>query len=355
MFLSSDSGLKLCYSLSVMTSPSEAVFLALARAEETVSRLDERVRACAFQAGWAARLDYAEATAWGWNVGQVVSSEDLVLHDQAMDVRLPDHSLRDARAFVRARRRAAGAGSGLLNPDGLAWLASPERSEPPAERGQTAALSPPTAPDPDRPDLIDRMAAQLKRLAQGMTESSAEGGREWMEILLGHELDAPALLHAALALEAWSVIDPLPRQTYLGAVMVACWLRGRRRVQTHLMGLEGGVRAQARHRRVPPASGPLARLAYWLGVIAEAAELGLAEIHRLELARQVLAQHAVARRADSRMGAAIDVLLAHPVVTAPLLAARLGVSQTAARRLIGALGSSVHEISGRARFRAWRV
>ena len=338
-----------------MQQASEAVFLALSQAEDAVSRLDERVRACAFRQGWIARLDYAEGSAWGWTSGNIVSAEDLVLHEHAMDVRLPDQSLRASHGLVRARMKAARTGPELVSADGVNWLIG-ARKDPPMEDGVHARRS--IEPDPadlDRPDASTRLAVRLHVLAQGTTESADDGIEEWLELIQEHERDTPLLLHAAAALEAWTIIDPLPRRADIGPIIVAHWLRGRKRVQPHLLGIESGVRAHARKRRDAFSSAPAARLAYWLRVIAEAADQGIAELHRLELARQVMSQHAQGRRSHSHLQSVIDLLLARPVVTAPLLAETLKVSQTSARRLVEALGSSVTEISGRSRFRAWRA
>ena len=338
-----------------MEKTSETVFLALSQAEDAVSRLDERVRACLFRQGWIARLNYTEASAWGWTSGNIVSAEDLVLHDHAMDVRLPDQSLRASRGLVRARVKASKAGPELVSTDGVSWLIG-ARKDPPIADGFRASRS--IEPDPadlDRPDVSIRLAARLRALAQGTTESADEGVAEWLGLLQEHEREVPLLLHAAAALEAWSIIDPLPRHPYVGPIIVSHWLRGRKRVQTHLLGIESGVRAHARKRRDAFATAPAARLAYWLRVIGEAADQGMAELHRLELARQVMTQHAQGRRSHSHLQSVIDLLLARPVVTAPLLAETLRLSQTSARRLVDALGSSVTEISGRSRFRAWRA
>ena len=73
------------------------------------------------------------------------------------------------------------------------------------------------------------------------------------------------------------------------------------------------------------------------------------------LARQVMAQQAAGRRAHARVADVMELLLELPVVTAPLIAQRLGITQQSARRSLEDLGSVVIEISGRSRFRAWRL
>ena len=333
---------------------TERLFLALARAEDRVSRLDERLRACPFAAGFVARLDFAEAAAWGWRSGEIAPLEDLLLHDEEMDMRAPDQALRSAYGLIRARRKAAIAGPGLFSPQGAQWLAG-RRDRPPAEpaAGSTKA-EPASVEDWDCPDLLSRVIAPLERLGRGETGAADADLADWLALLTPMPA-TPALLQAAVALEGWRIVDPLPRATYVGGVMVGAWLRAAGRVQGHLLGVESGWRAQSRRVHDARAAPMAARLTYWLGLMAAAADHGLEELHRLELARQVLAVHIGARRAHARFGDLARLLLDRPLVTAPMIAARLKITPQSARRLIGGLGASVVEVSGRSRFRAWRV
>jgi hypothetical protein len=330
----------------------DRVFSTLARAEDALSRLDERVRACDFRAGWTARLDFSEAIAWGWTAGGAVAAEDLVLHDQNMDVRMPDDALRAAHGLIRARRKAASVGPELLSPAGAAWL-SGRRRMPPAPLGEAGATGEPS--NADTPDMLGRLAAGLVRLSRGTTEDLEGAMADWLGPLAVRDRETPLLLRAAVALEAWRIVDPLPRQTYVGPILVAQWLRHRRRVRSHLPGFETGFRVESR-RQGDPRGLPLgARITYWLRVIAESAEHGLEELNRLELARQVAMAKIGERRAHSHLKDVVSLLLEHPIVTAPLVAERLKLSPQTARRLIGELGATVREISGQTRYRAWRL
>ena len=98
-----------------MGDVQDRMLWAVSGADDAVSRLDERVRACPYALGWAGRQDFAEAVAWGWNAGAAVPLEDLILHDESMDVRMPDEALRAAHAFVRARRKARAGGPAILS------------------------------------------------------------------------------------------------------------------------------------------------------------------------------------------------------------------------------------------------
>ena len=333
--------------------PSDAVFRALAKAEDLVSRLDERVRACPWKAGFVARLDFAEALAWGWSSGQIVGVEDLMLHDAEMDVRTPHQALGAVHGLVRARRKAAGGGLELFSPQGAAWLVGLRRRPPIAG----AVTVPPTwgQASGDEPDMLSRLVGQLDRLRAGETESVEAALLDGLGLLDRTGRDAPLLLQAAAALEAWMLIDPLPRHGYVGPVLIGQWLRSRKRIGSHVLGLVAGLRAQKRGGREPRDGDALSRLAWWLKVIASAAELELEELKRVELARQVVERVIGERRANAHHRDVLALLLERPLVTAPLIADRLKISPQSARRLLAELGSSVVEVSGRSRFRAWRL
>lgn len=331
---------------------ADALIWALTEAEDHVSRLDERVRACGFSAGWAARLDFLEAIAWGWNSGQVISTEELLLHDESMDRQMPDAALRAVHGLVRARRKAAAGGPELLSAAGAAWLAG-RRARPPAAAAQGLAAADRRL-DPEAP-LLPQLLAELERLQAGTTADPGEAVAEWLGLLALAHPRLPALLQAAVALAGWRIVSPYPNETYLGPLMTAHWLRTRRRVRGHLLGLEAGLRELGRTRRPWPTAPMAERLVFWVEVIQAAAAAGLEALNRLELARQVAVHRIGDRRSHSHLGALLDLLLERPLVTAPVAAQRLKVSGQTARRLLGELGGSVTELSGQSRYRAWRL
>ena len=96
---------------------------ALAAAEDALARLDERVRSSPIAEGFVSRTHFQDACASLWLAGDLVSLEDLVLHDARMDIHAPTHALTRAQAVLRARRRIAGAApEWALSPEGLAAL-----------------------------------------------------------------------------------------------------------------------------------------------------------------------------------------------------------------------------------------
>src|SRR3984957_2998356 len=102
----------------------------LARAEDALARLDERLSRSAIRDGWIARTYFGEACAALWLDGELIHLEDLVLHDAGMDVRAPTRELIRAHAILRARRRiAAAAPEWALSDAGLAALRGETLSE----------------------------------------------------------------------------------------------------------------------------------------------------------------------------------------------------------------------------------
>jgi hypothetical protein len=324
----------------------DPLLLALAGVEDAVSRIDELAQG-PLGAGLAARLELDEACAWAWNRGAAVRLEDLVLHDERLDVRLPDQALTAAHAALTAGRRAAGLDPAeLLSPEGVRRLMGAAPPVHAHRESETAALAPSPAP----------FAPLLARAAAVATADDAEALAAWFEIERATPAGWPALLRAAVLMECWALINPLPQRSYLGAVLVNAVLAQAGRLRRHRLAIEHGRRALAAAERRRPAQGTAeARVGWWLAVFGEAARAARAELDQLRLAHQVAARHARGRRSSSRLPQLISLLAERPLVTAPMVAERLGVSQQAARGLIAELGGSISEITGRRRFRAWRL
>lgn len=328
----------------------ETLFLALAAAESAVSRLDEQVRLSPVGDGWRARLDFQEAADWSWTRNELAPLEDLVLHDAELDVRIPTQALSRAYGLVRARQRAGLGSLDVLRPDAALWLTS-RGDRPPLSR----IRPPPHRPLPHETGLVSRLGAALEGLSVNESETPLAGLQDWGDLMGRLEAEGPDLLTAAVGLEAWRLIRPLPREDHMGAILVAVWLKGRKRVASHLVGLQGAERA------IGPLPSPIGhghfagRLEFHLRALRAAAEIGQEELRRLGLVHALLARQTAGRRGGSRARDLADLLIALPVVSAPLAAARLGISQQAVRSLIPTLGSAVQELTGRRRFQAWRV
>jgi len=82
---------------------------ALAAAEDALARLDERIRSSPIAEGFVSRTHFQDACASLWLAGELVSLEDLVLHDALMDIHSPTHALTRAQAVLQAPAQYAAA------------------------------------------------------------------------------------------------------------------------------------------------------------------------------------------------------------------------------------------------------
>ena len=296
----------------------------LAAAEDSLARLDERLRTSPIRAGWIARSHFADALASLALDGELVWLEDLVLHDADMDVRAPTHALSRAHATLRARRRIAAAPPAwALTREGLEGLNG--RGERPQGQGREdadgdgegrgAAESGHDGPGADalaaEMAAIDKLLARSDRLArQAMAplrsepppvdEGAEEDARlaQWRAAVAASS-GLPPVLAAALALDAWEALAPPRQAAWLGRQLAAATLRARGKTPAHLPCLNLGLASVRRERRRPQDRAH--ELAAKLDAIAAAAALGMKEHDRLLLARRRLEHRLAGRRANSKL------------------------------------------------------
>jgi hypothetical protein len=372
--------------------PWSALVAPLAQAEDALARLDERLARSPVREGWIARTHFTEGCGAVWLEGELVHLEDLVLHDASMDVCAPTHALVRAHAVLRARRRIAAEPSDwALSGAGLAALRSDAvgETEPEEGRGRTAQSDAmgggaqgedtdgdgfdhgPIGDDGDGgpPDLdsefaaVDALIARSRRVVDGAAAArpreSLVYDLDWNE---DERLQAwrgvrdqtrtlPPLLAGAFLWEAWERIEPLQHRPWLGNLLVAAALREVKKTKAHLLCLNVGLRLVARERR--RAENRTARLVAWCEAVAAAAETGMKDHDRWLLARQLLERKLAGRRSTSHLAALIDLVLAHPIASAGLIAKELGVTPRAAQNLVAELG--LREATGRGRYRAWGI
>jgi len=347
--------------------PIGLLLAALSAADDSVSRLDELTR-LPLGKGLSGRLEFQEACAWSWNCGELVHLEDLVLHDASLSVRAPDHELAATHSVLRRWRRtgrlkaedllSARAVTRLINPrgagrsKGLGDLMSLAGIETSRARGEFAARA---GFDEELPEATTEIDALIARAEAVSTDDDGEALAEWFALEADVPTGWPALLRGAVLLEAWTTIDPLPRNSHMGVVLVNAVLKRVGRLRHHRVHVETGRRKLGRDVRRPAGQSGLRRTVWQLRAIAAAETIGLGEYDRLSLARQVVARRLVGRRSSSHLGEVIELLTETPIVTAEMIADRCKVSQQAARGLITQLGAGVVEVSGRARYRAWRL
>jgi hypothetical protein len=343
----------------------------LARAEDALARLDERLARSPLREGFLARMHFVDAANALRLEGGFVVMEDLVLRDAGMDARAPSHELTRAHDILRLRRRVAAKPAGwAMSDEGLAAL----RAEP-GESDAPEAVAPQPAPavarqgDEDDADEfahlfadVDAALARAERVIAGeraeprrdpMIYDPAidEGKRmaEWRAAVF-ETAAAPPTLACARALEAWERIGPLEHRRWLGPTLGASLLRERGKM-TALPALCEGLAAVPPERR--RARGANARLIAYLAGLAAAGEAGLRHHDRWAGARAALIKKCEGRRESSMLRAAVDVVLARPLVTAAMLAKEIDVTERAALNLVSDLG--LRETTGRKRYRAWAV
>ena len=95
----------------------------LAKAEDNLARLDERLATSPIRDGFIARAHLSDSCASVSLEGELVSLEDLVLHDANMDVCTPTPALARSHSVLRLRRRIADREpEWALSPAGLSML-----------------------------------------------------------------------------------------------------------------------------------------------------------------------------------------------------------------------------------------
>lgn len=339
-------------SIDYLNGPSGVIgplFLALCRAEDQVSRLDERARLSEFADGWRARADVRAVIGGMWAAGELVHPEDLLLHASDADTRVPDPSTQRAWAALRARRKAWRGGDELLSWRGVAWLSGRiADAPPPAERPSARPPSPSVSED-----LWAALEAFFARLGQGVSDGARAGVEDCLALLdFGEEV--PALLLAAALLEAWRLVDPLPTQRFAGSVLAGLFLRSRRRFGAALFPVEVAMRRRRMSQHLEWA--PLAdRLVYWLELFALAADLELEELVRLGHQKARVDRIAGLARRHSKAGALAALLVEYPVVTSELVSNALGVTPQASLQLLKRFSGTVQELTGRSHYRVWRL
>ena len=352
---------------------------AIGRAEDRLARLDEQVRRSPVGEGFVERGHFFDAAASMWVGGELVHVEDLVLHDERMDVRAPSHELTIAHRILRARRRIAGNKAGWAVSDvGIGVLTGYDDQHVAAE-GEGGAVDETAEPilvaddDPLAKELanVDALLEQSQQLIDRVSASKSasrsplvvgdlvvresdwdEADRltQWKRILQ-EVADLPPTLGAALVWDAWESLDPLQRQHWLGSQFVSAYLRARGKVGSHLFGFNVGLKAVPRERR--RSLNRLTRILAFLDAISASAESGMKEIARLAQAREQMSRRLNGRRSSSRLPTTIELVLSRPIVSAPMIAKAARVTQRGALNLIGELG--VREITGRGRYRAWGI
>jgi hypothetical protein len=352
--------------------PFAALALPLANAEDALARLDERIAKSPVREGFVSRGHFADAGAALRLEGELVNLEDLILHDAGMDIRAPSHELTRAHTILRARRRIAEAKPNWAPSEaGIASLRGrgPGRGGELEHQPDHEELWEPV--DDSASSLDEPLAAELALLDQALARThralaTRDKTRDPLVYDPGFDEDLrmaewrrieeetrtlPALLAAGFLWDAWNEIEPLEHLAWLGPLLVAATLRARNKTRHHLPHLAAALHLiSPRERRSADAT---LRLAAFLKAMAAMAEAGAKDHDRWLTARRLLERKLEGKRRNSRMGAAIDLVMARPIVNAALIARALEITPRAAQTLVAEL--DLRELTGRGRYRAWGI
>jgi hypothetical protein len=302
----------------------ERLLAPMASAEDAIARLDERLRRSPLADGLNARLAFAEACASRLAEGQLVHLEDLVLFDA-------DAYTGPAAPELSAAWQALRTWRGAQRSDAAALLRADALGEP-----EAVAIAPERRADPFHDPEWD----EAGRLAA------------WRGVLHASKR-LPPMLAAAIAWDAWLVLQPEQRGAWRAPLIAALLLRARRKTASLLLPIATGQRF-AKYRRHPAHRAP-ERLGGFLQWATTAAERAGKELDALTLAEALLRPKLARKRRSSRLQALTALLLSRPLVSAPMAARQLGVSRQAVQAMLRELGSPVRELSGRRRYRVWGI
>ncbi len=175
----------------------------------------------------------------------------------------------------------------------------------------------------------------------------------WLGALKAAE-DAPTVLAAAIALDAWLALEPAEREGEVGFALAATLLRQRGVAAHHLPALGLGYRKG--RFRWSPHQGQEVRLAGLIEAIHDSARLADGDLKRLTLAREVMGRRCEGRRGNSKLPQLVALFMASPLVTVQMATETLKVTPQAVEAMLKELGPSLpRELTGRKRYRAWGI
>jgi hypothetical protein len=301
-------------------------FMALLAAEDTVARVDERVGRSLLREGLSERLYLYNARAALHAQHFIVHLDDLVLFDADAYSGPVFTELTQAADLVRRWRRAAqGDAHELLHA---------------VIPGDVEAAIRQVEADPRIEPVFDHDWDVAGRIGT------------WRKVLRNTSR-LPPVLAAAIAWDAWAMLDPDERGPWRATLLAALVLKARGKFTSLLLPLDLGRRIGiGRWVETDPVQ---TRVAALCGIIRTAAHEAAKELDQLDVADGLMRRFLLRRRKTSRLPRLVDLLLAKPLVSVQLIAKTLRVSKQAAGQMIKLLGSTPRELTDRRRYRCWAV
>jgi hypothetical protein len=303
---------------------SKAEIPLLLQADDGLARLDERLRTSPLASGWRERIAFAAACANRHLDRELVHLEELVLLDAGALPRVVTPELSGAYEVLKVWREADHS-----DPHELLRAERPGTAE---TRTASVTNAPDYFYDPDWGEA-ERLAAWRRVLAES-------GG-------------LPPLLASFLVWDAWLELQPDQRGGWRASLIAALCLRDRQKTRHFLLPLDLGAR-HARYRRFDRQTVGQ-RLVGYLEWVRTTVDRSNRELDRLGVVADGLALKCKGKRKNSHLPALVTLLLSRPVISVPITAKALGVSNQAVDVMLKQLGSYPRELTGRTRYRVWSV
>lgn len=248
------------YDLSKL--PLQTLLRPLSDAASALARLDERIARSPVGSGFLERAHFADACASLWVDGELVSLEDLVLHDAAHDIRTPTHELTIAADVLKTRRRIVGQPAGwALSGAGLTSLCRAGAVE-----GTIDPASGPNGEGVAAAVAAKATAGGTKKASAVATEVEADLG-QGEHVIDAADGNAMAVVSGNGNGEAGDTTDPLARElAAIDALLV--------RSESVIVAATAPVRDRERNPLVYEADwDEAARLSEWRTVLSEIQDL----------------------------------------------------------------------------------
>jgi hypothetical protein len=331
-------------------TPEERLYRALGRAEDRLSRLDERARGCGFLGGWRTRADLRAVLGAMAAQGEgAIYAEDLALHALGSDIRMPDSGVVRADALLRARQKMGRGGEELLSWHGVTWLSGRAPGPPPPAARPTLRVDVSVAGHGALAGLT-RFFSRLEQSRSDTPRAAVEEALEVLDVAAG----APALLAAASLVEAWRLVDPPQETKPLGGLLAAQYLRTQRRFSAGLFPFEAALQRRAMPPRL--AWAPLLdRLIFWCETAERSAQLELEELARLAAQKTLIERRAAGGRRHNKAPALAALAVERAVLTTEMISRELGISPQGCGQLMKRFDGVLREITGRSAYRVWRL
>lgn len=300
------------------------------RAQEAAARLDEKAKSVPWRKGWMSRVLFEEACACQLAEGDLIHLEDLVLLDGGVLDGMASIPLTSAMHVL-------GCWMNGLSGDARALLFANRPGEVDRDDGIPFDVTQ-NDDDADRP-------------INGQSMIDQDRLKAWQRVARQTE-KLPAIVAAGIAWDAWLTLGPERHGNWRAPLLAALVMKSRGLTTTFLLPVDWG-RRHATYRR-KDGQDLQARLLGFMEWSRQGTVMAARELDKLALAEGVLRQRLKARR-RSRLPQLVDLFLSRPLVTVPMAAKHLKVSQHAVQKMIAKLGSTPREVTGRQRFRVWRV